>query len=425
MTSLNDENNENSPLLVGRTISQQKQPGFTIFHRVLFSFKLIATIFSILNVLLSTGQSIGLTLFLGSFQGLTGVYFVLFFCSLSFNLFFWPVAGVLYYKQQITRDMLQLKWIKYMFLAGLCDALNGFLIVFSSHASRVPPSLTAILVQSMIPFTFILSKLLLKNKVYRWYHILSACIVFNGILFSLIPTFKRIHDGTSTTELKHGWYWPFIFVLGTIPAALMNIVQEQLQVKYTEEMKQQINHRSPVITRFSVIYFQAVESLFQFLIIALGFGLDLIPNFGTSNSLHGFWLSFSNGFKCFFNRAGSGDTASRCSLSSGTGLLFIFSYIGTYITATFLTDHISANWLSILTSLTPICATSFWFIFPKLNEWAQAGKFDKWDIGFSLGALPLILIGMYFYRDTDRRNEQQRDDDEHEHMIEQPTELFW
>ncbi|CAF1053258.1 unnamed protein product [Didymodactylos carnosus] len=400
----------------------QKHPGFTIGHRWLFSFTLVAIVLSVLNVLASTGQSIGLTLFLGSFQGLTGVYFVLFFCSFSFNLFFWPVACVLYYKKQITKEMLNPKWIPYMFLVGICDALNGFLIVFSSHASRVPPSLTAILIQSMIPFTFIFSKILLKNKYYRWYHILSACIVFSGIIFSLVPTFKRIHDGTSTTELKHGWYWPFIFIIGTIPAALMNIFQEVLQVKYTQEMKQLKQQGRNVTTRYSVIYFQAVESLFQFIAIALCFGLDLIPGFGTSLTIDKFWESFSGGFRCFFNTMPPSPTSSRCPKSSGTGLLFIFSYIGTYITGTFLTDHISANWLSILTSLTPILATSFWFIFPKINAWAQAGNFNKWDIGFSIGALPIILIGMYFYKDTDRKKDEQ---ETYEPIIEHPTELFW
>jgi len=98
--------------------------------------------------------------------------------------------------------------------------------------------------------------------------------------------------------------------------------------------------------------------------------------------------------------------------------------LGTYITGTFLTDHVSANWLSILTSVSPIVATSFWFIFPAVNRWAQAGDFNAWDIGFSLGSLPIILIGMAFFRSSDRR-EEQHDEDEHIMTTEKPTELFW
>ncbi|CAF3952204.1 unnamed protein product, partial [Adineta steineri] len=65
---------------------------------------------------------------------------------------------------------------------------------------------------------------------------------------------------------------------------------------------------------------------------------------------------------------------------------------------------------------------SFWFIFPAINKWAGVGDMTGWDIGFSLGALPIILIGMFFYRGggTDRKTE------ENDHFIdEHPVELFW
>ncbi|CAF1269347.1 unnamed protein product [Rotaria sordida] len=395
---------------------QSRHPGFTIGRKWYLSFTVVAIILSILNIIFASGQSIGLALFLASFNRLTGVYFVLFFCSLSFTIVFSIMSLWFGYKQQITPFMRSSRWIKYMVLVGVFDAANGFLIVFSSHGTRVPPALTAILVQSIIPFTFILSKFLLPKK-YHWRHILSVFVVLLGVTFSLIPTFKRIHDGTSKTELKDGWYWPFIFILGCIPAALMNIVQEKLQVKYTQQARE---NQEP-ITRFSVMYFQAVESTFQFGTIALCFALDLVPRFGTSNDIHTFWTSFSNGFRCFFNDKSL--SGGRCNVAGGTGILFIVSYLGTYITGTFLTDHVSANWLSILSSISPLIATSFWFIFPSINKWAEVGKMDNWDIGFSLGALPIILIGMYFYRrgGTDRKTEEE----DNCFMDELPVELFW
>ena len=395
--------------------NQPEHPGFTIGRRVYLSFTFVAIVMSILSVIFSSGQSIGLVLFLGSFNGLTGVYFVLFFCSLSFTIIFTLFALWFGYKKQITESMRSIRWIKYMLVVGIFDAANGFLIVFSSHGSRVPPALSSILIQSIIPFTFIFSKSLLP-KTYRLKHILSVVVVMFGIVFSLIPTFKRMIDGTATTELKDGWYWPFIFIIGCIPAALMNIVQEQLQVKYT----QQARENQEGITRFSVMYFQAVESTFQFGTIALCFALDIVPSFGTSKDIHSFWTSFSSGFKCFFNDRNL--TSGRCSYAGGTGLLFIISYLGVYITGTFLTDHVSANWLSILSSISPLIATSFWFIFPSVNRWAGVGDMDAWDIGFSLGALPIILIGMFFYRGggTDRKCEE-----ENYIQDEQPTELFW
>ncbi|CAF3495800.1 unnamed protein product [Rotaria sp. Silwood1] len=394
---------------------QPRHPGFTIGRKWHLSFSIVAICLSVLNVIFASGQSIGLVLFLGSFNGLTGVYFVLFFCSLSFTIVFSIMSVWFGYKKQITHSMRSSRWIKYMLLVGVFDAANGFLFVFSSHGTRVPPALSSILIQSIIPCTFIFSKFLLPKK-YHWRHILSVALVLVGVGFSLIPTFKRIHDGTAKTELKDGWYWPFIFIVGCIPAALMNIVQEQLQIKYT----QQARENQEKITRFSVMYFQAVESTFQFCTIALCFALDLVPKFGTSNDIHSFWTSFSNGFKCFFNDKSL--SGGRCHVAGGTGVLFIVSYLGTYITGTFLTDHVSANWLSILSSISPLIATSFWFIFPSINAWAHVGKMDGWDIGFSLGALPIIIIGMFFYRGggTDRKT-----DEDNYFMDEHPVELFW
>lgn len=403
---------DTSPLHSSRPSSH---PGFTIGRQWHLSFSLIAIVLSVLNVLCASGQSIGLVLFLGSFSGLTGVYFVLFFCSLSFTIIFSIMAVWFGYKNQITRSMLSFRWIKYMFLVGVFDAANGFFIVFSSHGSRVPPALASILIQSIIPFTFIFSRLLLP-KTYKWGHIQSVCLVLVGVGFSLIPTFKRIHDGTTQTELKDGWYWPFLFIAGCVPGAMMNIVQEQLQMKFT----QQARENQEKITRFSVMYFQAVESTFQFATIALCFGLDLVPGFGTSTNVHAFWTSFSNGFECFFNHEGL--IGGRCQYAAATGLLFILSYLGTYITGTFLTDHVSANWLSILSSISPLFATSFWFIFPAVNKWAGVGAMDAWDIGFSMGALPIILVGMFLYRGggSDRKSEN----DNH-FFDEHPVELFW
>ena len=413
-------NNKRKIMLNDETTSLTKSaqhPGFTIGRKWFFSFTLVAVLLSILNILLASGQSIGLVLFLGSFDRLTGVYFVLFFCSLSFTIIFSIMAIWFGYKKQITPLMLSRRWILYMLLVGVFDAANGFLIVFSSHGSRTPPALGSILIQSIIPFTFIFSKLLLP-KIYRLSHVLSVVIVLIGIVFSLVPTFKRIHDGTQSTELKDGWYWPFLYILGCVPAALMNIVQEQLQVKFT----QQAREKGERITRFSVMYFQAVESTFQFGSIALCFGLDLIPDFGTSKNIDSIWTSFSNGFRCFFNDHSL--ASSRCSSASGTGALFILSYLGTYITGTFLTDHVSANWLSILSSISPLIATSFWFIFPSINAWAGVGAMDNWDIGFSLGALPIILVGMFLYR---RAGSDRKTNDDNDEIIydQHPVELFW
>jgi drug/metabolite transporter (DMT)-like permease len=406
-------NGKLSSLFSWRMLSDH--PGFTICHRWYFSFHLIAIVLSILCIVLNTGQTIGLTLFLGSFKDLTGVYFVVFFTAFSYGFLACLVACWFGYKGQITPAMREWRWTKYMFFVSIFDAANAFLITFSSHGSRVPPALTSILSQITIPFTFLFSKCLLRKK-YRWLHFFSVCLVLIGVTFSLVPTFKQIHDGTTDTALQHGWYWPFIFIAGCIPSAIKSIIQEQLQVEFTEYARK----RQEKITRFSVSYFQAVETTFQVILIAACFSLDFVPGFGTSANIQQWWTSFSNGFKCFFNVGYLPD--GQCHAAAGTGVLYIISCLLASVVGTFLTDHISANWLAIVSSISPLLSTSFWFVFPAINRWAGVSDTTTWDIGFSLGALPIIFIGMVLYRNggTDRQS-----DEEIPLIAEHPTEFFW
>jgi hypothetical protein len=48
---------------------------------------------------------------------------------------------------------------------------------------------------------------------------------------------------------------------------------------------------------------------------------------------------------------------------------------------------------------------------------------DGWDIGFSLGALAIIVVGMFLYRrgGTDRKTEAEEENFHNE----RPVELFW
>jgi len=389
-------------------------PGFTIGHRWHLNFRLAAIILSILCVLFNTGQTIGVALFLASFQDLTGVYFVAFFTAFSYGSVCCVAACWFAYKGQITPALREWRWIRYMFYVSIFDAANAILTTSSSHGSRVPPTLQAILSQILIPFTFIFSKFLLRKK-YTWLHIFSVCLVVIGVAFSLVPTFKRMHDRTTDTTLKHGWYWPFIFILGCIPSAVKTIIQEQLQVKFTECVRE----RQEKITRYSVVYFQAVETMMQVTLITLCFALDFVPGFGTSENIQEWWTSFSNGFLCFFNINHSpGD---RCPAAVGTGVLFISCCLLASTIGTFLTDHISANWLAIVSSISPMLSTAFWFIFPAINRWA-GGETTIWDIGFNLGALPIIFFGIFFYESggTDRES-----DEETPLIAERPTEFLW
>jgi drug/metabolite transporter (DMT)-like permease len=389
-------------------------PGFTIGHHRHLSFRLVAIVLSLLCIFFNTGQTIGVTLFLASFQDLTGVYFVTFFVAFSYGFVSILIACWFGYKGQITPAMREWRWIRYMFYVSIFDAANAFLTTFSSPGSRVPPALQSILSQLTIPFTVLFSKFLLRKR-YHWLHILGVFLVIIGVAFSLVPTFKRMYDRTTDTSLKEGWYWPFIFILGCAPSAIKTIIQEQMQVKFTECARE----RQEKITRYSVIYFQALETTFQVTLIGLCFALDFVPHFGTSKNIQQWWTSFSNGFLCFFNV--NHLSGGRCQASAGTGVFYISCCLLASIFGMFLTDHISANWLAIVSSVSPMLSTGFWFIFPAINRWA-GGETTVWDIGFNLGALPIIFFGIFFYESggTDRES-----DEETPLIAERPTEFFW
>eukprot|EP00026_Physarum_polycephalum_P013143 Phypoly_transcript_13516.p1 GENE.Phypoly_transcript_13516~~Phypoly_transcript_13516.p1 ORF type:complete len:164 (+),score=21.43 Phypoly_transcript_13516:26-493(+) len=124
------------------------------------------------------------------------------------------------------------KWHKYMFLVGMFDSMNGILVVFSAFLSRVPGPLGPILSNSSILFTLVISKFLLR-KVYAPKQFVGAFCVFVGIIISLVPTILGIfHHGTGKAA---AWWWPLVALVGYIPAALMNVVQELMQDKYRKE----------------------------------------------------------------------------------------------------------------------------------------------------------------------------------------------
>ena len=63
--------------------------------------------------------------------------------------------------------MLSFRWVKYMLLMGVFDDANGFLIVFSSHGSRVSPAPNSLLVQSIIYASIFIFYKILLPKVYH------------------------------------------------------------------------------------------------------------------------------------------------------------------------------------------------------------------------------------------------------------------
>ena len=117
--------------------------------------------FSFIAIAGQVGQNVSLPLWIDSTNGnrsgrSVDSYFVLSFASLSFVVIFG--LGTLFIRIFSPQDIGETEKRSpnsLLFLVGLCDALNGALVVFASKGSRTPPYLQAILGNFMIPLTIL------------------------------------------------------------------------------------------------------------------------------------------------------------------------------------------------------------------------------------------------------------------------------
>ena len=92
----------------------------------------------------SLGQLLGLDCFITSLaNGMETeppIYWILWICSMLFNVVFWPIVFCRYGKT-ITKEMRAATATKKIHLSlviiGLCDAVNGLLVVYASNPKNV------------------------------------------------------------------------------------------------------------------------------------------------------------------------------------------------------------------------------------------------------------------------------------------------
>ena len=172
------------------------------------------------SVLGNTGQVILLDLFIASFHNYdnnckpisstAGPFFVLLFCSLLFNIGFWPVVAVKLCASKTSIAITPETWTYTMSknhwkicMIGVFDALNGFLIVYASSPNRVPSDLQPIVLQTIIPMTILLSFVILRKRYVAW-QLVGAGLVVAAVAISLIPTFMDVAKHEKTLRFESG-----------------------------------------------------------------------------------------------------------------------------------------------------------------------------------------------------------------------------
>lgn len=346
--------------------------------------------FAFVAVAGQVGQNVSLPLWVDSTNGNTSgptvdAYFVLSFASLSFVVIFgigtliirlvWP--GAIGETERRFPHRL-------MFLVGLFDALNGALVVFASKGSRTPPYLQAILGNFMIPLTIIFRFLILKKKP----TLLKLCcgiVVVISLFVCLIPRIFPIIDPRARkvkneTDSISRVMWPIIFMLGFLPATIMNVLEEKGLKMENKTSRKGIN----------LVFFLFWTSTYQFLCVALLFWADILPWYGNVANVKEFGRNWWYGFQCFFGGAG-------CSATSGVrGTMFILMYVLSYVGGANLLRHAEgATWLAIVVSLVTPLGFLFWTLFSESPfKWHPRADVKTW---FSIGALAIMVPAIFIY----------------------------
>ena len=105
---------------------------------------------------------------------------------------------------------------------GFLDSVAGIMQIFA--ATYLPCSLLVLLVQSAIPISMLLSRVIMKEK-YHGTQYAAAVIVCGGILLVLSPslTSSGDDDGDSGSAIA---LWGGVIILSCVPMCLSSIYKE-------------------------------------------------------------------------------------------------------------------------------------------------------------------------------------------------------
>ena len=243
------------------------------------------------------------------------------------------------------------------FLIGFCNALNGLFLVFAAPPSRTPTFLQAILgtFNMLSPglsyihlhHSFISISILFNVQIIRAWTILFRALilrkfpskmqflwaggVFVGLFLASCPSIFGLNSGSSfVSEAPGAWkvMWPIIFASSLAPAAIMNVVGEDVLKETSESSINRdklvsINQENLDLEEktVNVWYYLTLQSVAQFLTFVCCFWVCIIPNFGTVNTVHDIFAALKQDWRYFFAMDGA---SAECPVRA---LVFIGCYI--------------------------------------------------------------------------------------------------
>jgi len=304
-------------------------------------------------------------------------YFLFWFTAVPFVvLFFVYYLVVLLFTKQLTKEMRQVPQWK-MAVIGILNTVNGIFILFASP--NVPGVMQALLGPSIvtIPMAMLLSFLMLKRR-YNFYQIFAVLLLLAGLGVAIYPSIG------STQDKQFGSiFWNAMFLIGSVPAALMTVYEEKAFVE------------QPI----HIAYMLAWSTLWQMLSIFASFPVDAIPHFGTATSIEDIFTNQMNAFKCL---AGHNIVAICPECDCENAAFYVSMFVLFYVTSSFfvlgVVKYGNAAFSFIVSTIsTPI--TEFAFAWSFLM-----GSQVETISSYNYIALAILLIGIVVYRIFDKAN---------------------
>jgi len=346
--------------------------------------------FGFLAVAGHVGQKVALPLWVDATNSMSSEfkvdsYFVVSFASLLFVIIFGLGTLYLIVFKPGTIGETERKFPQTLLAqVGIFDGMNGIIVVFACSGTRTAPYLQAILGNFIIPLTILIRYIMLRKRPTLRKFICGILVVV-GLFICLLPSIfpSMSHDSSGGPDGATGIgkvLWPICFMLGFVPAALMNVIQEKSLKLQTRGAGNGVN----------IIYFLFTTSVYQLLTVGLLFWTDIIPQFGYVKNINDFGRSYWFGLRCFFGGA-------NCSPATGMrGMAFIAMYIMSYYGAANLLRYAEgATWLAIVISLVTPLAFLFWTLFEESPfKWHPVAHVGTWC---SIFGLALMIPAIYFY----------------------------
>jgi len=319
------------------------------------------------------GMIIMLPLFLAAI-GDNGPYFILSCNTLLIILMIWPARFYRIYKGIITSKMREYDKFYKIIIMAFGNFLNNLIVTPASHLKNTPGALQALLQQFFIPFTVIISKLVLKKQYFKIQY-LGALITFIGCLLSIGPSLLKISDD----DFKI--IWPIIYIIGLVPGVAASIIEESIFQDFPE---------------MDYIYLLSWDCFIQFISSIVFFWSDIIPGYGSSESFSEFFTKFGNSLICFLSPWNS--DSDKCNFCSFIAIINALSYVVFFLSSSMMFRYASATSNAIISAFAPIISICFFIIFKSLNTWAGGQDYSTIDIIFYFISVIIISVGVVIYR---------------------------